>query len=70
MSDSVLMSETYFKSRREAREEAARIKELAVENEMLIKIEKSPYGGYCLKILPIDIVLDMPDVLYKRAMMK
>jgi hypothetical protein len=67
MDNSVLIPETYFNSQREARNEAARIRKMAVRDELLVKVEESPYGGYCLKIVPIDLAFDMPAFLAKES---
>ena len=55
------IKETYFDSQREAMEEAARIRSTSQESDILVKVVKSPYGGYCLKMIPLDIAIDMAE---------
>ena len=53
------LTETYFDNQLNALEEAARIRSSSKEGEVIVKIDKSPYGGYRLRIIPVDVITDM-----------
>ena len=61
MAISDTISETHFESHREAMQEAARLRRAGKDSELLVRVESSPYGGYNLKLIPIDIAIDMAD---------
>ena len=47
-------NERYFESFKDAYEASKALRVMAAEEGMLIKVERSPYGGYRLCSYPID----------------
>ena len=47
-----------YKSYADAYEAAQKVRAQHVENGIMVKIEPSPYGGFVLKLMPIDLMID------------
>jgi hypothetical protein len=59
--NSMMLTETFFDNQRQALEEASRVRATAKDGEVIVRIDKSPYGGYRLRIIPTDVLADMLD---------
>ncbi|MDH5722924.1 MAG: hypothetical protein OEY94_06350 [Alphaproteobacteria bacterium] len=57
----IIESDTYFNTQREAIEAASRLRVQLREQDILVRVERSPYGGYRLKKIPVDIAMDMVE---------
>lgn len=55
---SATISVAYFDKLEQALEEKQKLKALSAGAEIIARIEKSPYGGFRLISLPIDLMLD------------
>lgn len=53
--------ETHFATQREAMQEASRIRLATKDADVLVKVDESPYGGYRIKVIPIDIIVDVVE---------
>ncbi|TRW98938.1 hypothetical protein [Candidatus Methylobacter oryzae] len=47
-----------YKSYAEAHAAAQKIREQYNANGVMVKIETSPYGGYQIKLIPLDLMID------------
>lgn len=47
-----------YKSYAEAHSAAQNIREQYSANGVMVKIETSPYGGYQIKLVPLDLMID------------
>lgn len=58
-----MLTESFFDSQRDALEEAARIRASAGGDGVIVKIDKSSYGGYRVRVVPTDMAMDMIEYL-------
>lgn len=42
-------------------QEASRIRLATKDADVLVKVDESPYGGYRIKVIPIDIIVDVVE---------
>ncbi len=65
-----MKTEMYFDNQRDALEQAAKLRASSREADLIVRVEESPYAGYCLKLLPLDIVVESmelnPNFLRRR----
>jgi hypothetical protein len=58
-----IQPKTFFDNQKDALEEVRRIRTSQLGSEFLIQLSESPYGGYCVKAIPIEIAMDMIEDL-------
>lgn len=49
---------SYFGTLEEARREARERRHHSVDDGLLIRVEPSPYGGFVVRSLPVDLVIE------------
>jgi len=47
-----------YESYTEAYQAAQKVRKQYIENGILVKVEQSPYGGFILRLVPIDLMID------------
>jgi len=47
-----------YESYTEAYQAAQKVRKQHIENGILVKVEQSSYGGFILKLVPIDLMID------------
>jgi hypothetical protein len=62
----MLLTEKYFNDHRQALEEAAKIRASSKEGEVIVRIDESPYGGYRIRVVPIDVADYVPSIFNRR----
>ena len=49
---------SYFGTLEEARREARERRRRSVDDDLMIRVEPSPYGGFVVRSLPVDLVIE------------
>jgi len=47
-----------YESYTEAYQAAQKVRKQHIENGILVKVEQSSYGGFILRLVPIDLMID------------
>jgi hypothetical protein len=57
-SESAMFADTFYRSLREAMAETQRRRSEAQSEQLITRVEQSPYGGYRVRSIPAEFVLD------------
>lgn len=59
-----MLTETVFDDKRSALEEAGRIRAASRDSDLFVKVDASPYGGWRIRVVPMDIALGLEGLPY------